>query len=115
MASLKCSALKLSDLFRTERKIERIALVTDDIQSTETIKEQLSDKISVDILEIDVLPDTHTYDAIVFDINLDIDRIINYMKSREKKTLYGFCSKTERIAFVYEGNKCRTIYDNIKV
>ncbi|MBP5364366.1 MAG: glycosyltransferase family 2 protein [Bacteroidales bacterium] len=113
-ASVKCLILKMSDCFHHSRTLKRVALATADIKSAEAFAAGCGPAVAVDTVSLDTLSKLNLYSAVVFDVDADIEAVIDFMKKNRKSVPFGFYSRTEQFAFVYENNDCRVIFDKNK-
>lgn len=86
VAMVKCKVLRRKESNTEQRPIERVRYV--------------STNFNIDLSEAD---------AVVFDLDGDIDGAIRFMKENASATLFGFRDRLTGISFVYENNAIRII------
>lgn len=110
LAAIKCVVLRAIERQIRPRDIRRVAVVTDDAGSVDRLMDYVPGVVAerFSCMEVgSVVADE--YDAVLMDVDGDVERHIKYMQQHVGATLYGFYSDRSRLAFVYEGNGCRTI------
>lgn len=112
VATLRCLFSRAFDKQRRETKISHVAYVVANENEVSTFSQALSNsKIDVKTVGFNDLStlSPKQFDAVIFDIDANLNMIINFMKQHKCQSLYGFYSKDENLSFVYEGNGCRQL------
>ncbi|MCQ2229594.1 MAG: glycosyltransferase family 2 protein [Bacteroidales bacterium] len=111
VAAVKCVLLRAIERKQKPATISRVAFASCNKEHQIDFAGRMTGG-QVDVVDANDISalDASIYDAVVFDIDEDIEAFIEYMKRQSNRSLFGFYSSVSGMSFVYEGNGCRMLF-----